>query len=245
MVNRCSIIVVMPSTRDQRPYNVAYYRKNRDSEILRVIRRQRATLEMLRELRRVPCADCGGTFPPYVMDFDHREPSAKSFNLTVAKALLKNRDVLRAEIAKCDIVCANCHRVRTNAAFRSGALRPRTFQRKSSPAATRDLQRRRDAWHRRRESQTRILDAYRAQSCADCGQTYTSPVMEFDHRDAREKRYVVSQMPGRVKASTLFAEIAKCDVVCANCHRIRTYRRRVVQHARQLRLLEERAAYAA
>jgi hypothetical protein len=235
----------MPSTRDQRPYNVEYYRKNRELEILRVVRRQRATLEMLRDLRRVPCADCGGTFPPYVMDFDHREPGAKSFNLTAAEALLKSTHVLQAEIAKCDIVCANCHRVRTYAAFRSGILRPRTFQRKATPAMTVALQRRRDAWHKRREAQVKLLNEHRARPCADCGQTYPSLLMDFDHRDASRKRYLVSQMPGRVKLSTLLDEIARCDVVCANCHRVRTYCRRIVEHARQLRLLEDRAVYAA
>lgn len=232
--------------RDQRPYNVAYYWANREAEIERVLRRQRATLELLRNLRRVPCADCGGVFPPYVMDFDHRDPATKLFNMTVAKALLKNRDVLFAEIAKCDIVCANCHRSRTYAAFMEGKLRPPAFQRKTTPAATPALQRRRDAWNRRRQAQLQVLEQLRQQPCADCGLTYPTCVMEFDHRDPSQKRFLVSQMPGRVKLTTLLAEVAKCDVVCANCHRVRTYQRRQVEWAKQLRLIEEVAAkYAA
>jgi len=218
----------MPSTRDQRPYNVAYYRANRDAEIERVMRRQRATLELLRDLRRVPCADCGGDFPPYVMDFDHRDPHMKLFSLTVARALLKNRDVLFAEIAKCDIVCANCHRTRTYAAFMSGKLRPPGFQRRGTPAETPAKQRRRDAWHRRRQEQLKVLEQLRQQPCADCGGAYPSCVMEFDHRVPSQKLYLVSRMPGRVKLETLMAEVAKCDVVCANCHRVRTYLRRQV-----------------
>lgn len=75
--------------------------------------RQRATLQLLRDLRRVPCADCGGIFPPFVMDFDHRDPTQKRFSIAAGKSLLKNRVVLMAEIAKCDIVCANCHAMRT------------------------------------------------------------------------------------------------------------------------------------
>jgi hypothetical protein len=47
------------------------------------------------------------------MDFDHRDPSTKSFSLLADKALLKNRNVLIAEVAKCDVVCANCHAERT------------------------------------------------------------------------------------------------------------------------------------
>lgn len=237
---------LMPSARDQRPYNVAYYWANRDAEIQRVMRRQRATLDLLRDVRRVPCADCRGTFPPYVMDFDHRDPDRKLFNLTVTKSLLKNREVLFAEIAKCDIVCANCHRIRTYAAFMGGKLRPPEFQRKATPAATPALQRRRDAWHRRRQAQLELLERLRSHACADCGLTYATCVMESDHRDPSQKRYLVSRMPGRVKLATLLAEIAKCDVVCSNCHRVRTYQRKQVEWAKQLRLIEEAATgYAA
>jgi hypothetical protein len=100
---------------DQRAYNVGYYRQNRAREIARVTRRQRAALEFLRDLRRVPCEDCGGTFEPYQMDFDHRDPTAKLFGLTWPRALLASRQRLLEEVAKCDIVCANCHAVRTYA----------------------------------------------------------------------------------------------------------------------------------
>src|SRR5204863_303358 len=81
--------------------------EHRDEEIERVRVRQAATLEFLRDLRRRPCADCGQNFSPWVMDFDHRDPRTKSFSLAAGHALLKSREVLLAEIAKCDIVCAN------------------------------------------------------------------------------------------------------------------------------------------
>src|SRR6266567_1760369 len=99
----------------QRPYNVEYYRRHRQQEIDRVMTRQRATLEFLRQLRRVPCKDCGGTFEPHQMDFDHRDPEQKLFGLTWSKAMLAPRQRLLDEIAKCDVVCANCHAVRTYA----------------------------------------------------------------------------------------------------------------------------------
>jgi hypothetical protein len=62
----------------------------------------------------------------------------------------------------------------------------------------------------------------------DCGQRYPYYVMEYDHRDGEEKFCNVSALNGhrRVSMSKLLAEIAKCDVVCANCHRERTFRRR-------------------
>ncbi len=67
---------------------------------------------MLHALKSVPCADCGGTFDPVCMDFDHRPGEQKLFTIGAAGAS-RSMEAVRAEIAKCDIVCANCHRVRS------------------------------------------------------------------------------------------------------------------------------------
>jgi hypothetical protein len=58
--------------------------------------------------------DCGKFYPPYVLDFDHREGERKLFNVADWH-LQSGRSIaeLLAEIAKCDLVCANCHRERT------------------------------------------------------------------------------------------------------------------------------------
>jgi hypothetical protein len=215
----------VPSTRDQRPYNVAYYQRNREAEIARVALRQRATLDWLRNLRRVPCMDCGGVFPPHVMDFDHRDPTQKSFSLAAEKVLLKNRKVLEAEVAKCDVICANCHRIRTALQYASGIL-DFGFKASSEPAATPLMQRRREQWHRRRGQQMDVLIRLRQLPCADCGRTFPVCAMEFDHRPGLQKIGLVSQMAGRVTIRTLLEEVAKCDIVCTNCHRDRSYRRR-------------------
>lgn len=56
--------------------------------------------------------DCGQRFPPYVMDFDHRDPGKKVGNVA-SMAVGSSVERLMEEIEKCDIVCANCHRIRT------------------------------------------------------------------------------------------------------------------------------------
>ena len=58
------------------------------------------------------CMDCGTKYPYYVLDFDHRPGEVKLFNIGQhgKNTTLKS---LKDEIAKCDIVCANCHRIRT------------------------------------------------------------------------------------------------------------------------------------
>ena len=71
---------------------------------------------LIREAKDRPCSDCGRRFPFYVMDFDHRDRAEKLFN--IGADALRGRcsiESLKREIAKCDVVCANCHRERTHA----------------------------------------------------------------------------------------------------------------------------------
>ncbi len=56
-----------------------------------------------------PCKDCGRIFHPVVMDFDHIGTD-KKFN--ISRGVGTWRSII-AEMAKCELVCANCHRMRT------------------------------------------------------------------------------------------------------------------------------------
>lgn len=67
--------------------------------------------ELIREHKSKPCADCGVLYPYYVMDFDHRDGKDKVINLAHASRM--TRPKILEEIAKCDVVCSNCHRERT------------------------------------------------------------------------------------------------------------------------------------
>lgn len=58
-----------------------------------------------------PCADCGSFYPYYVMQFDHRDGSDKV--LDISRMVLMSWAKIESEILKCDLVCANCHAVRT------------------------------------------------------------------------------------------------------------------------------------
>jgi hypothetical protein len=50
-------------------------------------------------------------------------------------------------------------------------------------------------------------------------------VLDFDHRPGTKKLFGVAT-GFRFGVQTLLDEIAKCDVVCANCHRMRHVRRK-------------------
>ena len=207
--------------RSQRAANVGYYHRNRLFEIERVRVRQQGTVELLRELRTGPCMDCGQTFQPHQMDFDHREGTIKRFRLTDGGASLRPTPDLLEEAAKCDVVCANCHRIRTQ---RRHAARPL-----QTPGSSHGLEGRRRRWR----EQARSLDRLRDTPCADCGGRFPPCAMDFDHRDPDTKRWAVTRMIGRAGTSRILDEVAKCDIVCANCHRLRTFVRRSTDRVRE------------
>lgn len=67
--------------------------------------------ELMHALKAKPCRDCGRTFPPECMDFDHVRGTKRH---GVGRMKLQRMDFLMKEIAKCDLVCSNCHRIRTS-----------------------------------------------------------------------------------------------------------------------------------
>lgn len=59
-----------------------------------------------------PCLDCKKHFPYYVMDFDHVRGKKHANVMELITTLSKKK--IDEEIAKCEIVCSNCHRIRTH-----------------------------------------------------------------------------------------------------------------------------------
>jgi hypothetical protein len=98
----------------QRVYR-EYYEKHKALFIHRADRFHATIRNLLRAAKAKPCADCGRSFPYYVMEFDHRDGETKCFNIAdVMGPRRVGKKRLLAEIAKCDVVCANCHRERTH-----------------------------------------------------------------------------------------------------------------------------------
>ncbi len=82
---------------------------SKKSEYVRKHRRENAAY--VRQLKDVPCVDCGGTYPYWVMQFDHVR-GEKEFTLSKVTQTNISRKRIDAEMNKCDIVCANCHALR-------------------------------------------------------------------------------------------------------------------------------------
>ena len=58
------------------------------------------------------CSNCGYNKHACALDFDHKDPEIKRFN--IGSSHTYKMDVLLDELSKCRILCANCHRLKTN-----------------------------------------------------------------------------------------------------------------------------------
>lgn len=97
---------------DRRRLIRRHYEENRSVYLSNKYRTREQIKAYLRKVKDVPCTDCGVRYPFYVMQFDHL--GDKTFNIGMQG---RNGNVswakLSREVAKCEVVCANCHAERT------------------------------------------------------------------------------------------------------------------------------------
>jgi len=158
---------------------------------------------LVRLAKNVPCLDCKRIFKPEQMDFDHVR-GLKKFNLSVAYRKASSVAALYREFEKCDLICANCHRDRTQ-----------FLQRQSS---TSDKVR---TIFRLRISEF-IRSLKNGKSCVDCQEQHPYWRLYFDHRENKSINISLISSRKHWCDKRILQEIAKCDLVCANCHRLRT-----------------------
>ncbi len=98
-------------------YNKKWYQRNKKDQLLRIQKNNKRykvqAKELIKALKDVPCADCKGKFPTCAMDFDHLGKEPKKMNIGTMVGQRRTTSALKKEIAKCEVVCANCHRIRT------------------------------------------------------------------------------------------------------------------------------------
>lgn len=95
----------------RKQYKYQWYLDNKESVHLRGRRDKHKKRMFVAKIKDVPCMDCGQKYPFYVMDLDHRDPTNKIQN--VGKLINQSWEKILLEIDKCDVVCSNCHRIRT------------------------------------------------------------------------------------------------------------------------------------
>lgn len=117
------------SSEERKAYHKTHYQKYKEHYKKKAKQRNKAARERKRAILHVaksrPCSDCGNTYPPCVMDFDHINKATKKFDVgRGAGNSGVTEKIFLEEIAKCDLVCANCHRIRTHMTGRGSLAEP-------------------------------------------------------------------------------------------------------------------------
>ena len=104
-----------------RAYTREHYKNNKQAYLDKAKRnsdryRRQAKELIWAHLSNNTCVDCGES-DPVVLEFDHLVPSEKSFNISDACRRGDSVDKIEAEISKCVVRCANCHRRKTAEQF--------------------------------------------------------------------------------------------------------------------------------
>jgi hypothetical protein len=85
---------------------------NRNAHAIRSAKKRQEIKDIVDEIKsKARCADCMGIYPSVAMDFDHVRGKNEGIASMVSSAY--NLELILEEIKLCEIVCANCHRVRT------------------------------------------------------------------------------------------------------------------------------------
>ena len=110
---------------DRRAASRRHYEANKQKYLERNTRYRNEINELVRKLKQEsPCKDCGNSYPYYVMDFDHLDGYTKVREINYLSSTGRI-GALKKELVKCEVVCANCHRIRTHTRqFESKCLRP-------------------------------------------------------------------------------------------------------------------------
>lgn len=146
-----------------------------------------------------PCIDCGKFYPYYVMQFDHLDNKQKEISNMISQNYAINS--ILNEVSKCELVCANCHRERTQ------------------KRVTKTISKRNTVVYIQQYKDKKV--------CADCKKIFDYHVLDFDHRNNEKKVDCIGFMVYYASLGAIKEEIQKCDLLCANCHSIRTHKRMI------------------
>ena len=98
-------------------YNKRYYQLNKERRRAQIRERndvaiKRNQLYLLEYLQGKTCILCGFSYHR-ALQFDHRDPDAKKVEIATMVSSPYSWDAIMEEIGKCDVLCANCHSIKT------------------------------------------------------------------------------------------------------------------------------------
>jgi hypothetical protein len=138
------------------------------------------------------CFICGYRSCSAALDFHHIDPTQKEFGIT--RQSINDTEVLKKEIEKCIVVCANCH---NEIHFKPPYRLDRTI----------------------RETWNYISNLKSSIGCYKCSYNKISG-LEFHHINKTDKLFTIGRAKSLSKPlNVIMDEIKKCRVICSNCHR--------------------------
>jgi hypothetical protein len=175
------------------------------------------------------CADCHNLFRPEQLDFDHVH-GVKRFRLSIAYRKASSQAALKRELDKCDLVCANCHRDRTQSRLgdvrinESDVIIPESIKSDKHGEWYKLNRARVMARMKKRRLGTAefIRSLKHNKLCVDCETQHPYWRLDFDHRDGKTINVSLIASRKHWGKERILEEVAKCELVCANCHRLRT-----------------------
>lgn len=182
-------------------YDRKRYKRRKQQIINNTNKRRDRNREFMDSLKQSnnTCIDCGLDFPFYKLEFDHLEAAGKVFNLGDLSSKACSIETILDEVVKCEIVCCNCHKKR-------GHIRAKLLYNHNKAR--------------------KIINIIKDAPCGDCGDKIEWYQMEFDH--IGPKTNTICNMVNRCEdIEIILLEISQCELVCGNCHKERTYLRRM------------------
>lgn len=167
---------------------------------------RRARYKAVAEKAKTAGCACG-EMEPLCLDFHHRDPAQKVMSIGRHLTHFASINELKAEIAKCDIICGNCHKKH------HAALPQRPFASLTPKSRANYFQRlkREEKWAHK------IANAKR-KGCTLCPEN-DEVCLEFHHVDPAEKSFKIGDYKVMPLKLDIWLEIMKTVVLCVNCHR--------------------------
>lgn len=160
------------------------------------------------------CVRCGEA-EPVCLDFHHPEGVEKQSSVNSMVLTSGAKDDIRAEMERCELLCANCH-------WRTHNVSPVGIEAVddiggAGPVTQKDIP---DSGDLTKEARLRAWTyAYqRDRGCRDCGET-DPRCLQFHHVDGKKDDAVGLMIADSRAVGDIIAEVGKCVVLCANCHR--------------------------
>ena len=175
------------------------------------LQRSRARLQALVTVwKKQGCLDCGYD-DVRAIEPDHANGKVKAGNLSRMVQMCASEERIRSELDKCVPRCVRCHR--------------RVTQQRT-PCAWRSAERLPASWQRRLDMQDLNDKLKMTLGCLDCGWREWPRGLDWDHVLGDKVADISGMIANGRPRPEIAAEMAKCELVCANCHRIRTIERR-------------------